>query len=203
MVYKICLASTHGTGKTTLMAAIEKEFRRKPNNLDVERIEEISRRSRRYGLPINTETTLESQIWILHQQFADEILYTVAPLGNPDNLIIICDRGLDNYCYLKRKFGENAHALQMVLGHYQMFPYNRIYLLPIIDDSITDDGTRSLDQEFRKEIDLEVKNFFETYNIPNIRLPIPEKEDEHREEWTKIIVNQTLQDLNRTEGLME
>ncbi|MBI4152666.1 ATP-binding protein [Candidatus Woesearchaeota archaeon] len=199
MVYKISLSSTQGTGKTTLATLVAGELKRR--NVEARALAEMSTLARERGLPINEQTTREAQLWILHSQFAEELAYqtrTTPPLYD----VIICDRGVDNYCYLQRRFGEDEYALRMTLGHLQHFPYDQIYVLPIVDDALkSGEGIRSTDPEFQREMDTAIRGFFQDHNIPYRALPQPAAEDQFRTEWVKIIVNQTLTDLERG-GLM-
>jgi len=196
MVYKICLVSTHGTGKTSLVASIETKL--KQRGIEAKRIEEVSTKAKEIGLPINKETTLEAQWWILHTQFARELLYSNHSPNRPNYDVLICDRGPDNYCYLENKVGKNEAALKMTLDHLQLFPYKRIYLLPIVDSEIAKDGgTRSLDKEFQLEMDQNIREFLQEYKIKHQELPLPNAEDNFRNIWKKIIVNNTLKDLDQ------
>ncbi len=198
MVYKICFASTHGAGKTALIANVEGPLKSGREIDNIRRIEELSTRARDLGFPINENTALATQMWILYQQFAEEIYYSGYRTTSPKIDVLLCDRGPDNYCYLKRRFGENESALQMTLGHLKMFPYSRIYLLPLVAGSpLVADGVRSNDLAFQHEMDQEIRHFFKKYSIEHIELPQP-KED-FRSDWGKIVVNQTLTDLNKPE----
>ena len=96
--------------------------------------------------------------------------------------------------------GKNEAALKMTLDHLELFPYDRIYLLPIVDSEIAKDGgTRSLDKKFQLEMDQKIREFLQEYNIEHQELPLPKEEDNFRNIWKKIIVNQTLKDLNQPE----
>lgn len=202
MVYKIALVSTHGTGKTALGALIAGELKRR--GIETKVISEMATKAREIGLKINEETNLEAQLWILHSQFAKELAYSSFGNGRPSYDAVICDRGPDNYCYLERKMGRNEYALQLTLGHLQHFPYSKIYMLPIVDsDIVVGDGTRSLDRAFQKEMDLRIRKFLGEYGIGYIELPSPHEGDHYRDSWTKIVINQTLKDLGRTEGFIE
>ena len=194
MVYKIALVSTHGTGKTALAGLIEGELKRR--NIEARAIREMSTQAKERGLPINEQTTKETQLWILYRQFAEELLHSQLRQGRQAYQVIICDRGPDNYCYLKHRCGDDALALNLTLGHLQRFPYNQLYLLPIVEEQIVENGTRSVDSTFQQAMDAEIRTFCVQYNIPAVPLPLPKKEDHLRNEWVKIIVNQTLTDLN-------
>jgi len=194
MVYKICLSSTHGTGKTSLAASIEGELKRR--GIEARFLREVSTEAKEIGLKINEETTLDAQMYILHTQFAQELRYSNQTKNPPIYKVIICDRGPDNYCYLKHNLGESPQALSMTLDHVKLFPYNKIYLLPIIDENIDQgSGIRALDQQFQHHMDQEIRTFFNQHKIPYSELPFPKDHDSLRHEWLNLIIKQTLQDL--------
>jgi len=198
LVYKIGLIGTHGTGKTALAGLAEGELKRR--GIEVTSVREISTQARKFGLPINEQTTIHSQLWILHQQFAEELALSHKVESRPQYDVIICDRGPDNYCYLKNSVGEDSYALALTLGHLKKFPYAKLYLLPIVEQKIADDGgTRALCSDFQRKMDREVREFLRERNISFIELPLPQAEDQFRNEWVRIIVNQTLLDLNKPE----
>ena len=195
MVYKISLSSTQGTGKTTLATLVAGELKRR--GVEARALAEMSTLAREKGLPINEQTTRAAQLWILHAQFAEELAYQ-ARTAPPKYEVIICDRGVDNYCYLERRFGLDQYALALTLGHIQEFPYDQIYVLPIVNDSLGEgEGIRSTDTEFQREMDRAIRGFFDTQGITYQELPLPSPQDHLREEWVRLIVNQTLTDLGR------
>ncbi len=194
LVYKIGLISTHGTGKTALAGLVEGELKRR--GIEAVAIREMSTRAREQGLPINEETTLPAQLWILHRQFAEELLYSQQRKTGHSYEVIICDRGPDNYCYLQHRCGDDPYALQLTLGHLTKFPYAKLYFLPIVEDAITiGGGTRSVNREFQLAMDQKIRDFLQEHQIEYTPLPRPQEHDNFRDEWVKIIVNQTLHDL--------
>ncbi|PIN87728.1 hypothetical protein COV12_02270 [Candidatus Woesearchaeota archaeon CG10_big_fil_rev_8_21_14_0_10_32_24] len=193
MVYKIGLIGTHGTGKTALAALIEGELKRR--GIEAIKLPEISTEARKRGLSINRGTNLTTQMWILHQQFANELELSGNSSHGTDYQVIITDRGPDNYCYLEQGVGENRYALEMTLGHLTHFPYDAMYLLPRINGNISQNGTRDLDQNFQRIMDEKIRLFLEKYNITHRILPLPQTEDKYRQEWVEIIVNETTNNL--------
>lgn len=195
MVYKISLSSTQGTGKTTLATLVAGELKRR--GVEARALAEMSTLAREKGLPINEQTTRAAQLWILHTQFAEELAYQ-ARTAPPKYDVIICDRGIDNYCYLERRFGPDQYALAMTLGHVREYPYDQTYLLPIVNDSLDPgEGIRSTDKMFQQEMDQAIRSFFNTHRIPYQELPQPSPQDHLREEWVRLIVNQTLTTLGK------
>ena len=65
---KIAFMGTHGVGKTTLCFELVAALKRLDRSVDV--VKEVARRC---PLPINRETTRAAQLWILHNQIAEEI----------------------------------------------------------------------------------------------------------------------------------
>ncbi|PIN73728.1 hypothetical protein COV20_05915 [Candidatus Woesearchaeota archaeon CG10_big_fil_rev_8_21_14_0_10_45_16] len=198
MVYKIGLIGTHGTGKTALAALLSGELKRR--RIEAKFIGEVATEAKERGLPINEGTTLATQLWILHTQFAKELAYSSQLEGRPNYEVIICDRGPDNYCYLEHNLGKDEYALQLTLGHLKAAPYSQLYLLPVTDTEIqTGSGVRALDKEFQKEMDQKIRKFLSAHGIPFIELPKPSLSDNFRDIWIKMIVNQTLKDLGHPE----
>ncbi|HIH13129.1 TPA: hypothetical protein HA242_05375 [Candidatus Woesearchaeota archaeon] len=197
MVYKIGLLGTHGTGKTILATQVEAELGRR--GVTVMRLGETASNARKHGLPINEETTFEAQLWILHRWCADRILYSVPRLGMPIYETSIEDRGIDNYCYLENKFGENKFALSMVLSQLGLFPYDQLYQLPIVSDDIQDNGLRTIEPVFQKTMQDRIIDFLGKHQIEYTQLPIPENHDHLRNIWARIIVNDTLRALGKPE----
>ena len=62
---KLALIGTHGVGKTTLAYEVCSLLKKSHHN--VELVAEVARQS---PFPVNAETTLEGQLWILHTQIA-------------------------------------------------------------------------------------------------------------------------------------
>ena len=88
--FKIAFIGSHGVGKTTLCYGLA--ARLKARDVAVEVVHEVARRC---PLPINEETSVAAQSWILHSQIAEEL---VAQARYP---VVVCDRSvLDNYVYL-------------------------------------------------------------------------------------------------------
>mgnify|MGYP001154007024 CR=1 FL=1 len=87
---KLAFIGTHGVGKTTLCYDLVASLKRRGVNADM--VKEVARLS---PLPINRQTSLDAQLWILATQVAEEIR------SASRHEVVICDRSvLDNYAYL-------------------------------------------------------------------------------------------------------
>jgi nicotinamide riboside kinase len=138
--FKIAFVGSHGVGKTTLCYGLAARLKASDVSLDV--VGEIARRC---PLPINRETTLAAQAWILHTQIAEEIL------ASARYEVVICDRSvLDNFVYLLLSTGPQPTFEALVdswLGTYDL-----LVRVPIVADPRAD-GLRSTDPSFQNAVD--------------------------------------------------
>ena len=158
---KIAFVGTHGVGKTTLCYELAAWMKRREARVDM--VREVARRC---PLPINRETTLDAQSWILHTQIAEEI----ALASQQD--VVICDRSvLDNYAYLVHRLGPQPVLDELVA--LWMRTYTHLFKVPIVD-SPSFDGVRDTSRVFQDVIDHEVEGLLERFSVPVHRL-LPEE----------------------------
>ena len=135
--FKLAFVGTHGVGKTTLCYGLA--ARLKANDISLDVVGEVARRC---PLPINRNTTLDAQGWILHTQIAEEIL------ACSRYEVVICDRSvLDNFVYLLLSTGPQPIFKTLVdnwLGTYDLLVQVPILAQPRID------GLRSTDPIFQQ-----------------------------------------------------
>jgi hypothetical protein len=149
---KVAFIGTHGTGKTTL--CYETAAALKKRDLAVEMVKEVARSC---PLPINQDTTLSAQSWILHTQIACEIE------AAERYEIVICDRSaLDNYAYLVHRMGPVDYLDELVRGWLPT--YDHLFKVPILGRP-SFDGTRAVTQEFQRGIDEEVDRLIARFGV--------------------------------------
>lgn len=142
--FKIAFIGSHGVGKTTLCYGLAARLKASDHRLDV--VGEIARRC---PLPINHDTTLDAQAWILHTQIAEEILS-----GSRYDMVI-CDRSvLDNFVYLLLSSGPQPE-LEALVGHWTS-TYDLLVQVPIIE-SPRADGLRSTDPKFQAAVEMRLE----------------------------------------------
>ena len=138
--FKLAFIGTHGVGKTTLCYGLA--ARLKARDVAVEVVHEVARRS---PLPINEETSVAAQSWILHTQIAEEL---AAAARYP---VVVCDRSvLDNYVYLLLAAGRQEH-LEDLLSSW-IAGYDMLVHVPIVNVP-SPDGFRSPDPSFQRAVD--------------------------------------------------
>jgi adenylate kinase family enzyme len=182
---KIALVGTHGVGKTTL--CFELAARLKRRNADVEMVREVARQC---PLPINLETTVAAQEWILHSQIGLEIEACAK------HETVLCDRSvLDNYCYLVHAAGSSAVWEKMF--DYWMPTYDLLVHIPIWTRP-TYDGVRAVDPAFQEQIDILLEGMIAARGLRPLRLKA-----DRQDEWGAGIMDELLPHLEPTLPLFD
>lgn len=186
--YKISLVSTHGTGKTTLCYEVAAALKKR--GLKVKVFSEIAATACEQGIPINQDTTLPAQLYILMQHITEELRGTLR-----NYQVVVCDRSVfDNLVYMERRCGSNPFIREFLKGYSENFPYDVIYKLPMVGE-LMEDGIRDAKSvEFQADIYNRLNTLLEDLNINHRTLPAPTTE--LRKEWADLIVNDTLEALD-------
>lgn len=154
---KIAFIGSHGVGKTTLCFDVASRIKRLDMGVDL--VKEVARTC---PLPINRDTTLEAQAWILHTQVAEEIAAV------SKNEVVISDRSvLDNYAYLVHQVGRQPEYDELV--RKWMDSYDGLFKVPILQ-APSFDGTRDVSGAFQYEIDAVIDQLLEEFQIEHHRL---------------------------------
>lgn len=165
---KIAFIGSHGVGKTTLAYGLAARLKRLDIALEV--VHEVARRS---PLPINEETTLGAQAWILHTQIAEEI---VAAARSP---VVICDRSvLDNFVYLLLATGSPGCLDSVVQGWLDT--YDLLIYVPIVQVPCAD-GVRSESPTFQRAVDKILRAELKQRGLNPLEL-----DAEHRSDWLDV-----------------
>jgi thymidylate kinase len=156
---KIAIIGTHFTGKTELAEALHKMLREEGRDSVI--IKEVARHC---PLPVNQQSTFESQAWILAEQVKREI-------ESSNHEIVISDRSvIDNYAYSLRLFPEESkQMLDFVLEHSKT--YGHIFKTTPLNVPIAADGFRDTNPVFREEIETIISNFLAENRIGYHTLP--------------------------------
>lgn len=167
---KVAFVGTHGVGKTTLCFDLASQLKRLDLGVDI--VKEVARRC---PLPINEETTLDAQEWILHTQVAEEIEAAAA------NEVVICDRSvLDNYAYLVVRAGRRP-ALDALVADW-IRGYDALFKVPVLQ-APSFDGKRAVSPAFQLEVDATIERLIEAFAVHIVRL-----DPEDRDGWMGTVV---------------
>ncbi|MCU0255104.1 MAG: ATP-binding protein [Vicinamibacterales bacterium] len=174
---KVAFIGTHGVGKTTLCYDLVASLKRRGVNADM--VKEVARLS---PLPINRQTSLDAQIWILMTQVAEEIRSAA------QHDAVVCDRSvLDNYAYLARACGRQPEVEAFVV--HWMRSYDRLFKVPITGLA-TPDGVRDVDDGFVTGIDALVDTLLAEHRIGHVRL-----EGRDRGRWVSMALDAVVAEL--------
>jgi nicotinamide riboside kinase len=167
---KIAFIGSHGVGKTTLCFELAAALKRL--DLSVDLVKEVARGC---PLPINRDTTMDAQNWILHTQVAREI-----ELGSAFD-VIVCDRAvLDNYAYMVHAGGRRPEIEPFI--RYWMGTYSLLVKVPIVTPPAFD-GTRDTSVDFQVGIDNLIDELLDEFQISRTSLPA-----DSREGWVKRVL---------------
>ena len=183
---KIAFIGTHGVGKTTLCYDLAASLKRR--DVTVELVREVAREC---PLPINRETTMKAQAWILHSQVAWELQ------AEAKAEVVVCDRAvLDNFCYMKRAFSGGAEeAVLESLVRSWTRTYDGLFKVPIVGDPRFD-GVRDTDLAFQHEIDRSIQQLLAVWGVPHVVL-----DQARRADWSQNVLDTLLPRLKPQELL--
>lgn len=183
---KVAFIGTHGVGKTTLCYDLAAALKKR--DLTVELVREVAREC---PLPINQETTLKAQAWILHTQIAWELQ------AEAKADVVFCDRAvLDNFCYMRRAFtGVPSEAVLEGLARSWTTTYDALFKVPIVGDPRFD-GVRDTDLAFQREIDESIGKTLAAWSVPHLAL-----DPARRDEWGALVLDTLLLRLKPQELL--
>jgi nicotinamide riboside kinase len=183
---KVAFIGTHGVGKTTLCYDLAAALKKR--DLTVEIVREVAREC---PLPINRDTTLKAQSWILHTQIAWELQ------AEAKADVVFCDRAvLDNFCYMRRAFtGASDEGVLEALVKSWTATYDALFKVPIVGDPRFD-GVRDTDLAFQREIDGAIERTLAAWDVPHVALdPV------RRDAWGALVLDALLLRLKPQELL--
>jgi nicotinamide riboside kinase len=174
---KIAFIGSHGVGKTTLCYGLA--ARLKVRDVSLEVVHEVARRC---PLPINEDTSVASQAWILHTQVAEEL---AASARYP---VVICDRSvLDNYVYLLLAAGPQV-GLESLVDSW-MKSYDLLVHVPVVEQPSAD-GVRATDPAFQNAVDQRLAKELSRRNLDSLVL-----EAKNRDAWVSHVETAVLERL--------
>lgn len=171
---KLAFIGSHGVGKTTLCYGLAARLKRRDFAVDI--VHEVARRC---PLPLNEETTVAAQSWILHTQIAEEL---VAVERYP---VVLADRSvLDNYVYLLLAAGSQP-ALEGLVNTW-IRSYDLLVHVPISAPP-SEDGLRATDPTFQRAVDERLRRELVARGVDTLVL-----EPDRQNEWIDRVEREVL-----------
>jgi nicotinamide riboside kinase len=173
---KIAIVGSHCVGKSELWKRLYAYFYEKGINIGL--LGEIARKC---PYPINEDTTIRAQNWILKEQKKEE-----AELMKAYD-VLLTDRGtIDNFAYglrvaVKNSLDENLiNEMEREVFEHSKSYSALLFIQPFDAKKLKSDKIRSVDPKWRKEmheeIDKIIKRFKDSYSTPVFSLTGNEEE---------------------------
>ncbi len=158
---KIAIIGTHSTGKTTILENLSSHFKELGKEVII-----LPEYARLCPFPINENTTIEAQKWILLSQITEE-----NKIDHRDK-ILLSDRGtIDNFAYMYRIGHTDAieNFERCAVAH--MRTYDFVFKTQKLSLAAKEDGIRTTDLEFRDMIDRLITHLLLKHDIKYLNLP--------------------------------
>lgn len=133
-------------------------------------------------MPINEQTTLDAQKWILLNQISRE-----TEIDHSDKVFITDRSALDNFAYMYRITSplDISHFERAAAEH--MASYDYVFKTKKLSIEAKADGIRSTDKEFRDMMDRLIAHLFLKNQVPYHLLPASKAYDVHVDTILKTI----------------
>lgn len=156
---KVAFSGSHGTGKTSSMLKYASKEKLNQSN-EIAIITEVARQC---PFPINETSTAESQLWMFSTHLKTELEYS--------NLYsyIISDRSLVDYVAYAYFVDKDIYEGMFNIASKYINSYDKIYFKTIEKNKfLTDDGVRSIDIKFQKDIENKMIDVYDRLHYDNI-----------------------------------
>lgn len=162
----VAFSGTHGTGKTTAAYQLAADLKRSEHK----EVGFVAETARKCPYPCVSQTdakpSREAQLWIFTAQMQAEMEASrIYPVVVSDRTVV------DSIAYTSALgFHDLAHALFQVARHYVYDAYMCVRLMRIPTDGpdlLVDDGVRSMDLDFRVEVEMAL---ISAYNDLGVRV---------------------------------
>ena len=166
---KIAVIGSHGTFKTTLLYFLAGVLKAKGKNVGI--IPEVTRACPYFK---GSHGNVLAQNWILLTQAQWEREY------QDTYDYVLCDRSVvDNFIYAVQAYKKEEQAIPAWLEPFILHhgkSYNFLFKTPVSPYGLIDDGVRSIDRNWQKEIDTQLKEYLQEKTISHVELPISDSE---------------------------
>lgn len=169
---KIAIIGAHSTGKTTLVNKLKEKLDSLGKKVII--VQELVRYC---PFPINEETTIDAQKWIMQNQITKEL-----EVDHSDKILITDRATIDNFAYLHRVADEETSRNYEQIAFDHSITYDLIFKTQKLNITAVEDGLRTTDEEFRTLIDNIINHFLEKHQVQFIPLQATIDYDVHVED---------------------
>ncbi len=154
---KIAIIGAQGVGKTTLAQQINKDYP------EFKILPEAARLAQKAGYKLDHTATVDTELWLINKQIELE--------SSEDNWV--ADRcGIDLLAYIQYLFSQEHNLIEFATKALvpKFSNYDLVIYLPSGEFAIEDDGLRTTDTKFQKDIDNQIRDILEKYKIQFIKI---------------------------------
>lgn len=154
---KIAITGAQGVGKTTLAQQINKDYPL------LKILPEAARLAQKAGYKLDHTATVETELWLISKQIELE--------SEEDNWV--ADRcGIDLLAYIQYLFSQEFNLIEFATKTLipKFSNYDLVIYLPSGEFAIEDDGLRTTDIKFQKDIDNQIKDILEKHKIKFVKI---------------------------------
>ncbi|MEI8270310.1 MAG: ATP-binding protein [bacterium] len=154
---KIVIIGAQGVGKTTLAQHINKDYPQ------FRILPEAARLAQKAGYKLDHTATVETELWLINKQIELE--------SEEDDWV--ADRcGIDLLAYIQYLFSQEHDLIEFATKTLvpKFSNYDLIIYLPSGEFVIEDDGIRTTDIKFQKDIDSQIRDILEKHKIQFVKI---------------------------------
>lgn len=171
IIKNINFTGAQGTGKTSVLKALQKDLSFKDYTIVTEVVRNFVKEK---GIQINEKGTIETQVllfeaykeklldeniypFISDRCIIDVIAYSLQSYGRP----VLTEKEIVDWALVLNHQETQLHNLKELFGFVFYFP---------IEFDIVPDGTRSVDLDYQKAIDTNIRNILFNCKIPYVKV---------------------------------
>ena len=154
---KIAIIGAQGVGKTTLAQQINKEYPQ------FQILPEAARLAQKAGYKLDHTATVETELWLINKQIE---------LESEENHWVADRCGIDLLAYIQFLFSHENKLIEFATKTLvpKFNNYDLVVYLPSGEFAIEDDGLRTTDLKFQKDIDNQIKDILDKNKIKFIKI---------------------------------
>ncbi len=154
---RIAIIGAQGVGKTTLAQQINKYYPQ------IQILPEAARLAQKEGYKLDHTATVETELWLINKQ---------VELENDLNDWVADRCSIDLLAYIQYLFSHEFDLIEFATKTLvpKFSNYDLVIYLPSGEFAIEDDGLRTTDLKFQKDVDNQIRDILDKHKIQFIKI---------------------------------